>query len=126
MEERREKGKGEKKEREERKERKRKRKRERDKEEGGRRFCSSVHWSPDGRNSLNQGVKGCFRSEFGLKNCIYGSFQNVPTTLGHAIAWIGAVVWLLVYSNFKRPYLFRPNSDSRILRLYEKLFESRI
>ena len=72
------------------------------------------------------GLKGCFLSEFRLKNCIYGSFQNAPTTLGHAIAWIGAIVWLLVYPNFARPYLSRPNSDSRILRLYEKLFESGI
>ena len=72
------------------------------------------------------GLKGCFRSEFGLKNCVYESFQNVPATLGHAIAWIGAIVWLLVYSNFGRPYLSRPNSDSCIFGLYEKLFESRI
>ena len=72
------------------------------------------------------GLKGCFRSEFGLKICIYGSFQNAPTALEHAIAWIGAIVWLLVYSNFGRPYLSRHNSDLHILGLYEKLFESRI
>ena len=72
------------------------------------------------------GLKGCFWSEFGLKICIYGSFQNSPATLGHVIAWIGEIVWLLVYSNFRRPYLSRLNSDSCILRLYEKVFESRI
>ena len=71
-------------------------------------------------------LKGCFRSEFELKNCIYGGFQNAPATLGHAIAWISAIVWFLVYSNFERPYLSRPNSDSHILGLYEKLFESSI
>ena len=48
-------------------------------------------------------LKGCFRSEFGLKNRIYGSCQNAPATLGHAIVWIGAIVWLLVYSNFGQP-----------------------
>ena len=37
-----------------------------------------------------------------------------------------AIVWLLVYSNFGRPYLSRPNSDSLVLGLYEKIFESRI
>ena len=77
-------------------------------------------------NGFIVGLKGCFRSEFGLKNCIYGSFQNAPATLGHAIAWIGAIMWLLVYSNFGQPYIFRSNSDLRILGLYEKLFESRI
>ena len=69
-------------------------------------------------------LKGCFRSEFGLKIFIYESCQNAPATLEHAIAWIGAIVWLLVYSNFGRPYLSRPNFDSHVLRLYEKLFES--
>ena len=44
----------------------------------------------------------------------------------HAIAWIGAIVWLLVYSNFRRSYLSCPNSDLRVLGLYEKIFESRI
>ena len=29
-------------------------------------------------------------------------------------------------SNFKRPYFSRPNSDSHVLRLYKKLFESTI
>ena len=72
------------------------------------------------------GLKGCLRSEFGLKNCIYRSFQNAPTTLEHAIAWIGALVWFLVYSNFGRPYLSHSNSDSCVPGLYEKLFESRI
>ena len=72
------------------------------------------------------GLKGYLWSEFGLKNCIYGSFQNASTTLGHAIAWIGAIVWLLVYSNFGRPYISRPNSNSCVFGLYEKLFESRI
>ena len=70
------------------------------------------------------GLKGCFRSEFGLKNCIYGSFQNAPATLEHAIAWIDAIVWLPVYSNFELSYLSRPNSDSHVRRLYEKIFES--
>ena len=70
-------------------------------------------------------LKGCFRSEFGLKNCIYGSFQNAHATLGHAIVWIDAIVWLLVYSNFGQPYLSLLNSDLRILRLYENIFESR-
>ena len=68
------------------------------------------------------GLKGFFRSEFGLKICIYGSFQNVHATLGHAIARIGAIVWLLVYSNFERSYLSRPNFDSCVFGLYEKLF----
>ena len=77
-------------------------------------------------NGFIVSLKGCFRSEFGLKNCIYGSFQNASATLGHAIAWIGAIMWLLVYSNFGQPYIFRSNSDLRILGLYEKLFESRI
>ena len=72
------------------------------------------------------GLKGYFRSEFGLKICIYESFQNAPTTLEHAIAWIGAIVWLLEYSNFGRPYLSRPISDLLILGLYENIFESRI
>ena len=72
------------------------------------------------------GLKGCFWNEFGLKNCIYGSCQNALATLGHAIAWIGAKVGLLVYSNFGRPYLSRPNSDLYVLGVYEKLFESRI
>ena len=72
------------------------------------------------------GLKGCLWSDFGLKNCIYGSFQNAPATLGHTIAWIGAIVWLLVYSNFGRPYISRLKSDSRVLRLYENIFESRI
>ena len=71
-------------------------------------------------------LNGCFQSEFGLKNCIYRSFQNALVTLGHAIAWIGAIVWLLVYSNFGRPYLSCSNSDSLVLGLNEKLFESRI
>ena len=71
-------------------------------------------------------LKGCFRSKFGLKNCIYGSFQNAPATLRHAIVWIGAIVWLLVYSNFGQPYDSRSNSYSRVFGLYEKLFESRI
>ena len=71
-------------------------------------------------------LKGCFQSEFGLKNYIYGSCQNAHATLGHAIAWIGAIVWLLVYFNFGRPYLSRPNSDLRIPGLYEKIFEFRI
>ena len=35
-----------------------------------------------------------------------------------------AIVWLLEYSNFGQPYLSRPNFDSRVFRLYEKLFES--
>ena len=70
--------------------------------------------------------KGCFRSEFGLKICIYESYQNAPTTLGHAIAWIGAIVWLLVYSNFGRSYFSCPNSNSRFFRLCKKIFESRI
>ena len=77
-------------------------------------------------DELVAGLNGCFQSEFGLKNCIYGSFQKAPATLGHTIAWIGAIVWLLVYSNFKRPYLSRSNSDSRVLGLDENLFESRI
>ena len=72
------------------------------------------------------GLKGCFWIEFGLKNCIYGSCQNAPATLGHSIAWIGAIVWLLVYSNFGRPYLSRLNSDSLVLGLYENIYESRI
>ena len=72
------------------------------------------------------GLKGYFRNEFGFKTCGYGSFQNVPGTLGHTIAWIGAIVWPLLHFNFGRPYLSRPNSDLRVLRLYEKLFESRI
>ena len=72
------------------------------------------------------GLKGCFRSEFGFKNYIYGSFQNVPTTLGHTITWIGAIAWLLVCSNFRRPYLSRPNFDLRVFRLYKNIFESRI
>ena len=72
------------------------------------------------------GLKGYFRSEFGLKICIYGSFQNASATLGHAIVWIGAIVWLLVYSNIGQPYLSRSNSNSRVLGLYEKLFEYRI
>ena len=72
------------------------------------------------------GLKGCFRNEFGLKNCIYRSCQNAPATLGHTIAWIDAIVWLLVYSNFGRPYLSRPNFDLCVLRLYENLSESRI
>ena len=71
-------------------------------------------------------LKGYFQSKFGLKNCIYGGFQNAHATLGHAIAWIGVIVWPLVYSNFGRSYLSGPNFDSRVLRLYEKLFESRI
>ena len=71
-------------------------------------------------------LKGYFPSEFRLKTCIYGSLQNAPATFGHAISWIGAIVWLLVYSTFGRPYLSRPNSNSRVLRLYENLFESRI
>ena len=33
-----------------------------------------------------------FYVSLGKKNCIYGSFQNAPTTLGHAITWIGAIV----------------------------------
>ena len=40
------------------------------------------------------GLKGCFRSEFGLKNCIYESFQKALATFGHAIAWIGAIMCL--------------------------------
>ena len=42
------------------------------------------------------------------------------------IAWIGAIVWLLVYSNFERSYLSRLNSDLHVLGLYGKLFEYRI
>ena len=38
----------------------------------------------------------------------------------------GAIVWLLVYSNFEQPYISRLNSDSRVFGLYEKLFKSRI
>ena len=72
------------------------------------------------------GLKGCFRSEFGLKICIYEGCQNALATLGHTIVWIGVIVWLLVYSNFGRSYLSCPNSDSRIFGVYEKLFESRI
>ena len=60
------------------------------------------------------GLKDYFRSEFGLKNCIYGSCQNALATIGHAIAWIGTIVWLLVYSNFRRPYLSCPNFDSSV------------
>ena len=71
-------------------------------------------------------LKGYFQSKFGMKNCIYGSFQNAPPTLGHAIVWIDVIVWLLVYSNFRRSYLSRPNSDLRVLELYEIFFESRI
>ena len=63
------------------------------------------------------GLQGCFRNEFGLKNCISESFQNAPATLGYAIVWIGGIVWLLVYSNFGRPYFSRPNSDSCVLGL---------
>ena len=77
-------------------------------------------------NGFVANLKGFFRSEFGLKNCTYGSFQKVPATLWHAIVWIGAIVWILVYSNFGQPYLSRSNSDSHVLGLYEKLFESRI
>ena len=44
--------------------------------------------------------KGLFLERIWLKNYIYRSFQNAPATLGHAITWIGAIVWLLVYSNF--------------------------
>ena len=71
-------------------------------------------------------LKGCFRSEFELKNCICESCQNAPTTLRHVIAWIGAIVWLLVYSNFGRSYLSSLNYDLCVLGLYENLFESRI
>ena len=45
------------------------------------------------------------------KTCVYGSFQNVPATLEHTIAWIGAIVWPLLHSNFGRSYLSRPNSN---------------
>ena len=72
------------------------------------------------------GLKGCFWSEFGLKNCIYGSCQNALASTGHAIAWIGVIVWLLVSSNFGRPYLSRQNFNSCVVKLYEKIFESRI
>ena len=58
-------------------------------------LCCAMAW-----DRFVAGLKSCFRSEFGLKNCIYGSFQNAPATLGHAIAWIDAIVWLLVYLNF--------------------------
>ena len=71
-------------------------------------------------------LKGCFQSDFGLKNCIYGSYQKALTTLGHAIVWIGPMVWLLVYSKFGRPCLSILNSDLLVLGLYENLFESRI
>ena len=71
-------------------------------------------------------LKGCFLSEFGLKICSYGSYRNALATLKHSIAWIGAIVWLLVYSNFRRPYLSSPNSDSHVLELYENLFKFRI
>ena len=70
--------------------------------------------------------KGLLSERIWVENCIYGSFQNASATLGHAIAWIGAIVWLLVYSNFELSYLSRSNSDSRFFGLYEKIFESRI
>ena len=73
-------------------------------------------------DGLVAGLKGCFRSEFGLKNCIYGSCQNALATLEHTIAWIGAIVWLLVYSNFGQPYLSLSDFDSHVLGLYENLF----
>ena len=72
------------------------------------------------------GLNGCFQSKFGLKNCIYGSCQKALATLEDTIAWIGAIVWLLVYSNFGQPYISCPNSDLGIFRHYKKLFESRI
>ena len=81
------------------------------------------------RSQLRRGCsrsKGPFQNEFGLKTYVYGSFQNVPATLGHTIAWIGAIVWPLLHSNFGWPYLSHPNSDSCVLRLYENIFESRI
>ena len=70
--------------------------------------------------------KGLLSERIWVENYIYRSFQNVPTTPGHTIAWIGAIVLLLVYSNFGRPYISHPNFDSRVFGLYEKLFESRI
>ena len=78
----------------------------------------------NGMERVYNPFKGLLLGKFGLKNCIYRSYQNASATLEHAIAWIGAIVWLLTYSNFERPYLSRPNSDSRVLGLYEKLFES--
>ena len=86
-------------------------------------LCCAMFMAWDGFIS---NLKGCFRSEFGLKIFIYGSFQKAPATLGHAITLIGAIVWLLVYSNFRRPYLSCPNTYSQVLRFYENIFESRI
>ena len=82
----------------------------------------------NGMGRICSRFKGLLRDKIWVekKNFFYGSCQNAPTTLGHAIAWIGAIVWLLMYFNFRRPYLSRPNSDSCVLSLYEKLFESRI
>ena len=70
--------------------------------------------------------KGLLLERIWVENFIYGSCQNAPATLRHAIAWIDVIVWLLVYFNFGRPYLFCPNSDSCVLGLYDKLFEFRI
>ena len=80
----------------------------------------------NGMGRICSRFKGLLPERICLKFCIYGSCQNAPATLGRAIAWIGAIVWLLVYSNFERQYLFHPNSDLRVLGLYEKLFEFRI
>ena len=55
--------------------------------------------------------KGLLQERIWVENFIYGSFQNALATLRHVIAWISAIVWLLVYSNFGRPYLYGPNSD---------------
>ena len=35
----------------------------------------------NGMGGFVAGLKGCFQSKFGLKICIYGSFQNAPATL---------------------------------------------
>ena len=92
-------------------------------------FVVLIRTWPILRSQLRRGCsrsKGLLLNEFGLKTCIYGSCENVPTTLGHTIAWIDVILWPLMHSNFGRLYLSRSNSDSCVLGFFEKPFESRV
>ena len=55
------------------------------------------------------GLKGLLPERIWVENCIYGSFQNAPATLGHAICvnWCNSVasgvlqLWMTISFSFE-------------------------
>ena len=87
--------------------------------------------------------KWLFAGLFRVKMACTGAAKELSGMLLHKIAWLGFKTaasstklhgfWRncvapshFQTSNFKQPYFSRPNSDSHVLGLYGKIFESRI